>query len=339
MNKKILIVSLIVFLGLSIAIYQYAKELQSEFTSAAYSTSKPANGHSWSEMECTAGLCVTSGDKVGIGTDNPTEKLEVIGNFKASGDVCNGTGNCLSALTTLTNACGGAQQNYIYSASAYSGTFCAMGSSTPASPSFPAAGASTTWTCPVANDPTHPISCTATHAAAPIAGVCGPAATSYPFSATTYTGAYCTAGTTSASPAFPSAGNSSNWSCLGVNEGASPSCTASRANPLPLVNSAHNEAECVTAGGTVVASDVTYNQCRFSAAACPSLWTQYKSYYRKGGNYCSCDAGSCTTSIGSWGNPGTAVDNCMMCGTWNCFDVTCSGCYPCAATITQIGCY
>lgn len=158
MNKKIFILSLVLFLGLFLAIYQYAKELQTDLVSA-YSTSKPANGHSWSEMECTSDVCIT-GSKVGMGTDNPTVKLEVVGDFKASGDVCNGTGNCLSALASLTNACGGAARNYVSTATAYSGNYCVMGTSTPASPDFPSAGGSATWTCPVTNG--SPISCTAT---------------------------------------------------------------------------------------------------------------------------------------------------------------------------------
>jgi hypothetical protein len=359
MNKKILIVSLIVFLGLSVAIYQYAKELQSEFTSAAYSTAKPANGHSWSEMECTSDLCVTGG-KVGMGTDSPTEKLQVTGNIKASGtinatgvitgtDVCNSTGNCLSALATLTNACGAAATNYVYSASAFSGSYCSIGTSTPSTPSFPAAGSSTTWTCPVANDPTHPISCTATRAGAPVAGVCGPAAASYPYSATTYAGAYCTTGTTSASPAFPAQGGSSSWSCAGVNGGNSPSCVASRSNPMPLVNSVHNEAQCVAAGGEVIASDVGYNQCRFNAATCPSLWTRYNNYGTTATGYCDCSCqcgaesycgyGCKPDNAAIWGNPVNPLY--LTCGGYGYCGGGCGCSCSCGNTsyITQIGCF
>jgi len=84
-KQKIIVGFGIVLLGLAIGIYQYVKEFQVELTSAAYTTSKPANGHSWSEMECTSGLCVTENNNVGIGTDNPTEKLQVSGNAKISG--------------------------------------------------------------------------------------------------------------------------------------------------------------------------------------------------------------------------------------------------------------
>jgi len=277
MNKKVLLVFLVISLGLSLAVYQYAKELQADLASAAYSTSKPANGHSWSEMECSSGLCVTSGNNVGIGTDNPSKKLSVVGDINASGDICNGTGNCLSALATLTNACGGAATTYVYSATAYSGTYCVMGSPTPATPAFPAVGSTTTWTCPVTSG--SPISCTATHALAPVDGACGTAATTYVYSATAYSGTYCSVGTASpTTPAFPAVGGSSNWSCLGTNGGASPSCTASRSNPASLVNFAHTEANCTAAGGTVVASGVTYNQCKFNGGSCPSGWSRYSNW-------------------------------------------------------------
>jgi hypothetical protein len=106
MNKKILIVSLVVFLGLSVATYQYTKEFQSEFTSAAYSTSKPANGHSWSEMECTAGLCVTSDNKVGIGTDAPAQKLSVNGIIESTSGGIKFPDGTVQTTKTLVGATG-----------------------------------------------------------------------------------------------------------------------------------------------------------------------------------------------------------------------------------------
>jgi hypothetical protein len=351
MNKKILIVSLVLFLGLSIAIYQYAKELQSEFTSAAYSTSKPANGHSWSEMECTSDLCVTGG-KIGMGTDSPSKKLSVVGDIGASGDICNGTGNCLSALATLTNACGAAATTYVYSASAYSGTYCVMGTPTPASPSWPSAGNSTTWTCPVTSG--SPISCTATHSPAPVAGVCGAAATAYPYSASAYSGALCSTGTASpTTPAFPAVGSSSSWSCLGINGGSSPSCTASRNNPASLVNSVHTEASCVSAGGEVVASDVSYNQCRFNASSCPSGWAAYghwttttpgtipASSVRTCG---SCSISACSAGVtGShaWANTATIESGASQTDEWTNTVGACYSAPSCemVAGGTNAGCY
>jgi len=268
-------------IGLIAGIYQYIQVFQTEIA-GAYTASKPAMGHSWTEMECTNGICVTADNKVGIGTDSPTEKLQVTGNLKVSGvitgtgDVCNGTGNCLSALATLTNACGAAATTYVYSATAYSGAYCAMGTSTPASPAWPALGASTTWTCPVTSG--SPISCTATHAATPVNGVCGPAHTTYTALDTAYAGTYCTTGTASGSPAFPAVGASSNWSCAGTGGGSSPSCLATRSNPVALVNSVHTNVNCAAVGGTVVGSGQSGDQCRFNATVCPSGWTQFREW-------------------------------------------------------------
>lgn len=214
---------MVIFLGLFLAIYQYAKEMQTDWANA-YTSSKPANGHSWGEMECTSDLCVKTGAGVGVGTDNPTEKLQVTGNIKASGDICNGTGNCLSALATLTNACGGAARNYVASATAYSGNYCIMGAPTPTSPTFPDAGSSATWTCPVTNG--SPISCTATRDA-PIVYLVGDLHTTAQCPGTVVnnmckiTGAHCPTGWTQ----YQNWSTTSAVSLLASNSGGS--CSAS----------------------------------------------------------------------------------------------------------------
>jgi hypothetical protein len=45
-------------------------------------------------------LCITVDGKVGIGTENPSQKLEVKGSILVSGtgDVCNGSGKCLNSI-------------------------------------------------------------------------------------------------------------------------------------------------------------------------------------------------------------------------------------------------
>ena len=91
-------------MGLMAGIYQYIQVFQTELV-GAFDTDKKANGHSWSEMPCTAGLCIKD-DKVGIGTESvsATDKLGVLGNvgivgdLQVSGNICNGAGACLSAL-------------------------------------------------------------------------------------------------------------------------------------------------------------------------------------------------------------------------------------------------
>ncbi|MDD4531309.1 MAG: hypothetical protein PHH21_01210 [Candidatus Pacebacteria bacterium] len=90
MTKKTIFILLIASLCLPVSFY-FAN---------AYS-SKPPVGHSWSEMECSEALCVTSDNKVGIGTYNPTEKLEVVGNISASGSICDAAGYCLSDLSVF----------------------------------------------------------------------------------------------------------------------------------------------------------------------------------------------------------------------------------------------
>ena len=69
-------------------------------------------------------------------------------------------------------------------------------------------------------------------AAAPVAGTCGTSAKTYASTATAFSGSLCTNGSgvsTPASPSFPSAGNSTTWTCGGSNGGASSgTCTASR---------------------------------------------------------------------------------------------------------------
>ena len=90
MNKKhLLIIS--IFLCLTFSIYQYGDILRLELAKA-YDASKPANGHNWSEMQCTSDLCITDG-KIGIGTDAPATKLDVVGAIKLGNDatVCSAT--------------------------------------------------------------------------------------------------------------------------------------------------------------------------------------------------------------------------------------------------------
>ena len=77
MNSKIIFISVATLLAIFLAFSQYLNEFQSELVSA-YDIAKPANGHSWDEMICTTGLCIKN-DKVGIGTDNPAQKLSVAG--------------------------------------------------------------------------------------------------------------------------------------------------------------------------------------------------------------------------------------------------------------------
>jgi len=98
-------------ISLMAGIYQYIQVFQTELVKGAYDENKKANGHSWSEMQCTGDLCIKD-SKVGIGME-PTassKKLNVVGDIEVdgsilasgSGDICNGAGKCLSS-TYQTN--------------------------------------------------------------------------------------------------------------------------------------------------------------------------------------------------------------------------------------------
>ena len=130
----------------------------------------------------------------------------------------------------------------------------------------------------------------------------------------------------------------------------------------PLVNGAHSQDECTTAKGEVVASDVSFNQCRFNSKTCPSGWTAYKNFRTVGvqvsntvwtaakllqnncinyGISCGASYGACACNLIyntlSWGN------NPYRCASCGC---ACSACGTCTMsqmettdTNTQIGCY
>lgn len=77
-------------------------------------------------------------------------------------------------VAPVDGTCGTAATNYAYNATEFSGDMCASGSVI-GSPSFPAQGGSTTWTCSGQNDGNPSGTCTATRDVAPVNGVCGSA--------------------------------------------------------------------------------------------------------------------------------------------------------------------
>ncbi len=86
---------------------------------------------------------------------------------------------------------------------------------------------------------------------APENAFCGTAHKTYPIGSTSYgSDTYCSTGTPSPSPAFPAAGSSSAWTCLGLNGGTdSPLCTAT----LPFTT--HTLTTTPTTGGSVRTTD------------------------------------------------------------------------------------
>lgn len=116
MNKKILAIFSILILSIAVLVIQYIFFLQSEIVKA-YTSGKPANGHLWNEMACTPDLCIKEGSGVGVGTDNPSKKLDVAGDINSSGtitaatNICIGSGACLSELNNYIGS-----QSLLYSA-------------------------------------------------------------------------------------------------------------------------------------------------------------------------------------------------------------------------------
>ena len=55
-------------------------------------------GGDWATGSVFEGPRVYIQGKLGIGTNNPAEEIDVVGNIKASGTVCDGSGNCLDAV-------------------------------------------------------------------------------------------------------------------------------------------------------------------------------------------------------------------------------------------------
>jgi hypothetical protein len=84
-TKYILIVSLLI-VSISFGIFQSVSNFKAEEVSAV-TVGVPNPGHAWSTMECSGdSLCIDPiGSKLGIGTNTPSQKLEVNGNIKLSG--------------------------------------------------------------------------------------------------------------------------------------------------------------------------------------------------------------------------------------------------------------
>ncbi len=109
--------------------------------------------------------------------------------------------------------------------------------------------------------------------AAPVNGTCGTANRTYPVGSTSYgTDTYCSAGTPSATPAFPSPGTSASWICNGLNGGAnSGTCTAF--NP----QAEHNITIGATPKGSVeIDGGIT---CQPGTTNCPVVYEEGTTIY------------------------------------------------------------
>jgi len=128
----------------------------------------------------------------------------------------------------------------------------------------------------------------------------------------------------------------------------------------PLAYSLHTWEDCEKAGGVVADTETGIKQCRFTGSACPSGWTQYKSYFSSKAQTLSfytnarckngCDGEVWCMHSGGGIDPGcTATINFpeMVFGNHNpckCSSCSCYGCGTCNGKVcltefTSIGCY
>jgi prepilin-type N-terminal cleavage/methylation domain-containing protein len=231
--------------------------------------------------------------------------------------VYTGTSISCTAQHSLNGVCGTNAQAYASGVTAYSGTFCAAGTASPASPAFPAQGASVSWSCLGTLSGTN-ASCTASRAGAPVAGACGTSAqtcSSIALAAAPTTG-LCATGTASAL----SGTGPWTWTCVGLYGGAtSGTCTAYKADNT-LYGNKHSSGQCSCAGGSVVSAGGV-NVCKFGSTCaggycCPGSWTRYGSW--------SEGVGACGPT---WG---------MACGAFNFFPSPWTG--ACGVTGYVNGC-
>lgn len=121
MKKRYLVMfTALMVVGLSISIYQYAQTMKTEFANAA--VTKPANGHSWTEMESDADSIQVSGQTItNLAVPvNPTDAVN-----KAYADTASG-GGTYSACYILSAASSG-----VTCAAGYTSILHHYGSSTP----------------------------------------------------------------------------------------------------------------------------------------------------------------------------------------------------------------
>ncbi|HLP79006.1 MAG TPA: thrombospondin type-1 domain-containing protein, partial [Acidobacteriota bacterium] len=183
---------------------------------------------------------------------------------------------CAGAIKPATNAsctiacpgsgaCGTAAKAYDYYDTTYgSDTLCDIngGSPTPASPAFPNAGTTVTWTCSDANHTA--VACTSSR----YDGVCGTAASKiYQYSATGFgSDSLCAVGTSNpAVVPFPSPGASQSWICSLAHTGFGVTCSTSRSGTPPAQNG-----QCGSANGRFFSAADTsfgfYTVCSYGAS-------------------------------------------------------------------------
>jgi prepilin-type N-terminal cleavage/methylation domain-containing protein len=232
----------------------------------------PSNGYASSIINWpTNNFCAT-------GTVNPVSP--VFPNQGTStawtciGDFLGPTITC-TAYRAQDAICGTRERRFADADTSYgSYTTCSIGTASPASPAFPAKGASTTWSCLGINNGTTD-TCIAEHTGN---AVCGTAnrttATAYADAATSYgTDTFCALGTTT-TPAFPIKGASTSWTCAGLLGGTSASCVTYHSANAVCGTAQRTFADAATSYGSYTfCSTGTTTTPAFPAKGASTSWT------------------------------------------------------------------
>jgi hypothetical protein len=184
-------------------------------------------------------------------------------------------------------------------------------------------GTSWTWTCNGSNGGPSSDTCVTNKT---INASCGPAAYNYAYYDTSYNGAYCLLGYPNSTPAFPSPGSSSAWTCLGLNGGSDTSCVAS-VSPGPVDGICGSAAKSypytdTNYTGSFCSSGTANSTPSFPSPGGTSSWTCMGS---NGGNSNICIA---SVEYQPNGVCGTAARNYSVSETGWGSDTFCSAGYP-----------
>jgi hypothetical protein len=107
-KKYWLVVALVLLFFVGAEVYSYGKALKEIDNASAVTVGVPNPGHSLAQLECNANsLCIdTANGRVGIGTANPTTKLDVNG-------VLNLNSNKITGVATPTSSTDAATKAYV----------------------------------------------------------------------------------------------------------------------------------------------------------------------------------------------------------------------------------
>jgi hypothetical protein len=125
------------------------------------------------------------------------------------------------ANQSVNGQCGSAAKAYAYTETNFSGSFCTAGNASPANPSFPSQGGSTTWTCLGISGGTDAQCIASRGANQAVNGQCGSSNNGSFVNAPT--GGYCNTGNFNN---FNLNGSTWTWTCTGSNGGSDAQCQA-----------------------------------------------------------------------------------------------------------------